>query len=97
MINPKSLSNLKPIKPGQVLNPGGKPKGLKDKITKIKEAICNNFDQSKFKVWSERHESEFYDLMIKVMPKEIDLSGELNFPVININMPGHNDDTKPKR
>ena len=93
MVSAKSLANLKPIKPGQVLNPGGKPKGLKDKITLIKQAICNNFDQAKFKTWSERHETEFYELMIKVMPKEIDLSGELNFPVINIHLP--NDNTKP--
>ncbi|MFO0906794.1 MAG: hypothetical protein U0835_00245 [Isosphaeraceae bacterium] len=30
MTNPKSLANLKPIKPGETRNPGGKVKGTRD-------------------------------------------------------------------
>lgn len=83
MINPKSLANLKPAKKGECRNPGGKPKGLKDRITKIKEAFCDAFDQNEFKKWADTHKNEFYPLIVKIMPKELELNPGESGIIIN--------------
>jgi len=38
-MNPNSLKNLKLIKPGQVLNPKGKPKGVVDFVTLFRKLL----------------------------------------------------------
>jgi hypothetical protein len=45
--NPRAVENLKKIKPGQVLNPNGRPKGSKNLSTIVKELEDENFDWSK--------------------------------------------------
>lgn len=78
--NPNSLKNLNMIKPGEVRNPGGKAKGVKDKITRIKEAFCDAFNPKDFQEWANSHKSEFYPLIVKIMPKEMEIKpGEGGF------------------
>jgi hypothetical protein len=62
-------------------NPGGRPKGLRNKITIIKEAICDAFDRKSFRKWAKENETDFYNLMIKTMPKELEITGQDGNPI----------------
>ena len=67
------------FKKGQSGNPGGRKKGVKDKIGRIKEAFCDAFDPKEFTQWANSHKSEFYPLIVKLMPKELEIGvGEGN-------------------
>jgi hypothetical protein len=59
---------------GESGNPGGRSKGLRNKITKIKEAITNAFKPKDFEKWTKDNPTDFYNLMVKIMPKELDIS-----------------------
>ena len=67
------------FKKGQSGNPAGKAVGLKDKITKIKEAILTAFDKKAFLKWSKDNNTDFYNLMIKTMPKELQVEDITNY------------------
>lgn len=46
MINPKSLANLKPLKPGQSGNPGGKPVAARNRLTALfTNHLADDFEQ----------------------------------------------------
>lgn len=62
-------------------NPGGRPKGLRNKITVIKEAICDAFDRKRFRKWAKENESDFYNLMVRTMPKELEIGGKDGNPI----------------
>jgi len=70
------------ILPGASLNPGGKPAGIKDKATKIKEAFFETFDklggaEALLKWINENrlNRKEFYKMVLQILPKETELSG----------------------
>ena len=68
---------------GQSGNPKGHPKGLQNKITKIKNAIADCFTIREFKKWSLENKTDFYNLMVKTMPKELEISDTRDI-IINI-------------
>lgn len=73
--------------PGNCANPGGKPKGLKDKATKIKETLFQVFfeeygDLDKpetmeaLKDFARSRRIEFIKIVAGLLPKEMQVEGE---------------------
>lgn len=69
----------KPFKKGE----GGRPKGAKNRYTKIKEALLEVFERKGgvdgLETWANRKENEtkFYEFMMKLLPKDIAIEQEL--------------------
>jgi hypothetical protein len=86
---PQRQANSGSFKKGQSGNPGGQPKGLKHKLTKIKEAIADAFDPNDFKQWARTNKTDYYNLMVKVMPKELFIEGEIQDRIVLIRANGN--------
>jgi Family of unknown function (DUF5681) len=53
-------------------NPGGRPKGAVNKTTAaVREAILAAFDEKKFLEWMATHQTEYYQLVSRLMPKDM--------------------------
>ena len=62
------------FKPGQSGNPAGKPKGLKNKLTRLKQAFPDAFEAlgglDRFKEWAEGNYGDFIKIYASIVPKE---------------------------
>lgn len=65
------------FKPGQSGNPDGRPKGSKNKASKLKEAYVAVFEElggpTALKKWvesDEKNKSDFYKMLPQLMPRE---------------------------
>jgi hypothetical protein len=74
-VSPKSLANLKSVKPGQVLNPAGRPKGSRNKLGE-------DFIADMHKAWGlygiqaiaevvENRPADFLKVVAGILPKEM--------------------------
>jgi len=70
--------------PGTSGNPGGIPVGTKHRATAIKEAFFDAFEKTggidKLIAWIEKTKSNrraFYLMLLSILPKETELSGEI--------------------
>ena len=68
---------------GYTANPGGVPKGTRQKATLIKEAFMDAFHKTggllgliKWIEESKWNQKEFYKMLLTIMPKDIDIKGE---------------------
>ena len=53
-------------------NPLGRPKGAVNKTTgAIREAILAAFDQDQFLAWVQTHQTEYYQIVSRFMPKDM--------------------------
>ena len=84
---PKQLS---PWKPGQSGNPLGKPKGTRDRVTLVSKAIMSAIDNKygslvKFiEGQLEEHPLEVFKLLVKLQPKQTEVSGTTTRLVFNV-------------
>jgi len=69
---------------GQTNNPGGRPKGTKNKFTgNVKEMFLTVFvslqndSKTNLEAWAKNNPTEFYKLMGRLMPKEIEVKQRL--------------------
>ena len=76
------------FKPGESGNPGGKPRGAQHKTTL---AIAATFDYLQGKpgkslnAWALENTTAFYTILYpKILPKNIELSGDAAFPVLMV-------------
>lgn len=78
MMNPKSLANLRPNINGETRNPGGKPKGLRDTISKtFLKALKEDFDEHGVQAIAEMREkdtSSYIKVVASLIPKEMNLN-----------------------
>ena len=62
-------------------NPG-RPKGTPNKFTHLKEAFLEAFEETggkeALKAWAMKHQTEFYTIIARMLPKEIELSAEVD-------------------
>ncbi len=72
------------FKPGNNANPGGCPKGLKQRQTQIKEAFMNAFEriggEEELVKWinqSTKNKHAFLSMLLSILPRETELSGKL--------------------
>jgi hypothetical protein len=73
---------------------GGRTKGKPNKVTTaVKEALCLAFEgiggTAKLIEWGkkEKNRAEFYKLWVKILPKEIEVSGNPDHPLeMNVNV-----------
>jgi len=75
------MANKGRIQPGQVLNPKGRPKGAKNKITKdVAGGFLDAWQQmgsvEHLARWGKENPDAFYALLGKLLPKEVKQSGE---------------------
>lgn len=54
----------------------GNPTGA-GKAQKIRDQIFSTFNLKKFKVWGEKHQSEYYQLLGKLMPRTLEHKGDM--------------------
>jgi hypothetical protein len=71
-----------PFKKGNNANPSGRPKGAKDKYTKIRDAffgVFHEFGKEGLRDYAEKDPSGFYRVVANLLPKEVDanVSGEV--------------------
>jgi len=81
----KSLANLRPAKKGEIRNPTGY-NGLRAKLDFIKTTFCDNFSPEDFAEWvkKDKNKEKFYDMLVKLLPKDIDIGGELRTAELTI-------------
>ena len=76
--NPNSLANLKPWQPGQVANPGGRPKGAKTRLeADFMWALSDAFhEQGKAAIDAVIRDKphEFLKICAQLMPKDINVT-----------------------
>lgn len=65
---------------------------MKQKITRVKESILDVFDDEKFRTWATTHPTDFYNLMVKIMPKELQLDGDIQVSKIILVRPAAKED-----
>lgn len=60
----------------------GRPKGSKNQFTNLKEAFINVFEdiggEETLSRWAKENLTEYYKIISKFIPKEIELAGEAN-------------------
>jgi len=99
-------------KNGNFTNAGkGRPKGAKNKLTNLKDAFLKAFDDiggtEELVVWGKKPQNrgEFYKMITKLFPKNIELSGEdggalpllLVLPEIDEAQDRYEKENKPKK
>lgn len=75
-MHPNSLANLKPIQPGEVRNPSGRPKGSRDKlgqefVQKLYEKFLERGDEAIDIAMSE-NPTAFLNVIARLMPTQIE-------------------------
>lgn len=80
-VNPNSLANLKPIKPGETRNPGGKPVGARNRLTaKFLNALADDFEEDGAKAIKncrEQNPAAYIKAIAALCPREIELKRPL--------------------
>lgn len=80
--DPKSLANLKPWKPGESPNPGGKPKGARNRLqAAFLNALADDFDVHGKKAIVEAREKDpmgYVKAVAALMPKQVEQSQPLD-------------------
>jgi len=73
--------------PGSVINPLGKQAGTRDKAKVIRAAFFETFNRiggiDELVRWvneNKINKKEFYKMMLSLLPKEMDVKGEINRP-----------------
>ena len=78
MINPVSLANLKPIKPGEARNPGGKPVGARNRLQgDFMRRLADDFAEhgkTAIKDMREQDPASYIRAIASLMPKELEIS-----------------------
>jgi len=74
------------FKKGLSGNPGGRPRGAKNKVTRTtRENIEQVFSMlggvGAFREWAEREPTDFYKIYSKLLPRDIEISGGGGGPV----------------
>ena len=73
-IHPRSLANLKPMKPGETLNPGGKPVNSRNRLQgKFLRAIADDFELHGLEALQRMREEKperYIECIAALMPKE---------------------------
>lgn len=81
-VRPESLANLKPIKPGQVLNPGGKPVGSRNRLQgNFLRDLADDFEkEGKTAIVAMRTQdpSGYIRAIVALMPKELEITRPLD-------------------
>ena len=67
---------------GQSGNPSGSTSELKRKTLIIKTAIACAFNKRRFARWAIKNEKDFYEIMVKTMPKELAIEDVTNYKEI---------------
>lgn len=78
MPNPRSMQNLIRIKKGQTLNPGGKPVGARNLLSRaLIEALRNDFDEHGVQAICEVRENDpatYLRVIASIVPKEMTIN-----------------------
>ena len=76
-MNPKSLANLRPIQPGETRNPGGKPVGTRNAVTKrFLEALAKDFEAGGKEAIEQARLTDpmgYMKALVALCPKEVDI------------------------
>lgn len=59
------------FQPGECSNPGGATK----EAWQVKKDIISCFESDKFQAWAKENEADFYQMVIKLLPKELHSTG----------------------
>lgn len=82
MIAEKSLANLKPIKPGETRNPGGKPVGAKNKLQgDFARRLADDFGRFGIYAIARARRDDplgYVRVVASLMPKELEISRPLD-------------------
>lgn len=83
---PSKKGNPLMIKGGPSINPHGRGVGVRDKANQVKLAIIEVFEKTggaeAMVAWIKAHpqnKKEFYKILVSLLPKDIDMKGDLNF------------------
>lgn len=72
------------FQPGKSGNPAGRPKGSVNRFTKVKEEFLAAFDEiggrKALVEWGKANPREFYNLLVRLMPRETHLDAEVSHP-----------------
>ena len=81
-VSPNSLANLQPIQPGETRNPGGKPKGARNRLQgAFLNALADDFDQHGKKAIVEAREKDpmgYVKAIAALMPKQVEQTQPLD-------------------
>jgi hypothetical protein len=82
MINPNSLANLKPFKPGESGNPGGMPVGIRSNLNKkFLVALSQEFEKSGSEAIervAKEDPATFIKVLAAILPKEMEIRRPLD-------------------
>lgn len=82
MVTPKALANLKPFKPGQSGNPGGKPVGARNRLNAaFLNALAAEFEtngKKAIKAVAKEDPSTFMRVLAGILPKEVELTKQMD-------------------
>jgi hypothetical protein len=75
---PERLAGLKPVQPGQVLNPNGRPKGSRNKLGEdFLSALQKDFEEhgsATIKTVREERPHEYLKVVASILPKELNVN-----------------------
>ena len=92
------------FQPGVVSNPNGRPVGSKNKFTKLRDDFMVAYEKmggvEELAKWGEAHPGEYYQILSKLFPKDINFNSEEGFKLIvnypKSKEPGPKEESKPK-
>lgn len=75
---PSRIAGLRPVRPGQVLNPNGRPKGSRNKLgEEFIAAVAADFERhgvETIKTVREERPHEYLKLVAGILPKEVNIN-----------------------
>jgi hypothetical protein len=81
-VTAKQLANLKPIKPGEIRNPGGKPVGSRNRLQgDFMRKMADDFEKhgkKAIETMREEKPAEYIRAIASLMPKELEISHPLD-------------------
>lgn len=73
-----------PFIKGQKNPNAGRPAGSRNKITaEIKQVMFECFDPKDFKKWAKKNPDSFYQIMTKILPKDIEAQGLIKLVIMD--------------